>query len=100
MLLKEEIEKIEEEEESEEYNRRLSEIEGNIFGLYHRIAVIVEYIDNIKEVTTITEEQLKADEPHFREVAEVTALELKNLELTKKIKDLTKLLKEQKNEKK
>lgn len=49
MSLKEEIEKIEEEEELSEYNRRLSEIEKDIFGLYHRIAVIVEYIDKKEE---------------------------------------------------
>lgn len=46
MSLKEELAKIEEEEElTEVEEERLGEIEENIYGLYHQIKVIVEYID-------------------------------------------------------
>ena len=99
MSLKEEIAKLEEEEEEIEVEERLRGIQESIYGLYRRIGVIVEYIDDQKEVTTITEEQLKQDEQHFRERAWETAWQLKNLELIQKNKDLTKLLKEQENEK-
>ena len=99
MNLKEELAKLEKEEEEIEVEERLNGIQESIYGLYRRIGVIVEYIDNQKEVTTITEEQLTADEQHFKKRAREKALELKNLELNSKIKDLTKLLKEQENQK-
>lgn len=93
MTLKKEIGKIEEEEELGEYNRRLSEIEKNVFGLYHRIAVIVEYIDREtrKEEPTTEEQEI--------ETIRAKARELRSLALDLKIKDITKILKEQKNEK-
>lgn len=49
MRLKEELAKIEQEEESStEEEERLREIEANIYSLYRRIGVIVEYIDKEK----------------------------------------------------
>ena len=98
MNLKEELAKLEEEEQLTEVEDRLNGIQEIIYGLYRRIGVIVEYIDN-QEVTTITEEQLKQDEQHFREEGIRKAWELKALELAQKNKDLTKLLKEQENKK-
>jgi hypothetical protein len=104
MGLKREIAKLEQVEEMEEQTeeRRQAEqrsIDEKLVGLYRRINIIVEYIDNqTKEVTTITEEQLKQDEQHFRVEGIRKAWELKNLELVQKNKDLTKQLKEQENE--
>ena len=49
MSLKEELAKIEQEEESSTgEEERLREIEENIYSLYRRIGVIVEYIDKEK----------------------------------------------------
>ena len=96
MSLKEELAKIEIEEEEIEVEDRLSGIQESIYGLYRRIGVIVEYIDNqTKEVTTITEEQLRQDEQHFREEGIRKAWELKNLELNLKIKKMKEALKEE-----
>lgn len=103
MDLKEEIKKIEEEEEKNEDLERLRnwEIDGYIKGLYRRVDVIVEYIEkaeiagNAKETTTITEQQLREDEQHFRENAKEQAWELRNIELIQEIKELTKQLNKQ-----
>ena len=96
----EQVEEMQEEEELTEEMRQAEQrsIAEKVVGLYRRINIIVEYIDN-QEVTTITEEQLKEDEQHFREVGLRKAWELKAFKLTQKNKDLTKLLKEQENEK-
>lgn len=61
MSLKEELAKIEQEEESStEEEERLREIEENIYSLYRRIGVIVEYIDKqTREVTTIEDRYFK-----------------------------------------
>ena len=89
MSLKEELGKIEqEEEESTEEEERLREIEESIYGLYRRIAVIVEYID--KE-TRKEEQEIKT--------IRAKALKLRSLALDLKIKSITKILKEQENEK-
>jgi len=96
MGIKEELEKLEEEEAAEEQEEieqiREQETRDKIAGLYYRIDLIAEYIDNQKGVTTITEQQLKEDERHFRENAKEQAWELKNIELIQEIKELTKQL--------
>lgn len=98
----EQVEEMQEEEELTEERRQAEQrsIDEKVVGLYRRINIIVEYIDNqTREVTTITEEQLRQDERHFREEGIRKAWELKALELTQKNKDITKLLKEKENEK-
>ena len=90
----EEAEEMQEEEELTEEMRQAEQrsIGEKVVGLYRRISIIVEYIDN-QEATTIKEQQLR--EAEYRE----KGWELKALELDKKNKDITKLLKEQENEK-
>ena len=98
----EQVEEMQEEEELTEERRQAEQrsIDEKVVGLYRRINIIVECIDNqTREVTTITEEQLRQDERHFREEGIRKAWELKALELTQKNKDITKLLKEKENEK-
>ena len=99
MGIKEKLEKLEEEETAEEREEieqiREQETRDKIAGLYCRIDLIAEHIDNQKGVTTITEQQLREDEQHFREKAKEQAWELKNIELIQEIKELTKQLDEQ-----
>ena len=57
MRLKEELAKIEQEEESSTgEEERLREIEENIYSLYRRIGIIVEYID--KQTREVTKEKI------------------------------------------
>ena len=89
----EQVEEMQEEGELTEERRQAEQrsIAEKVVGLYRRINIIVEYIDN-QEATTIKEQQLR--EAEYRE----KAWELKAIELTQKNKDLTKLLKEKENE--
>ena len=93
MSLKEEIGIIEEEEEMRDVADlelvREQETRDKIAGLYHRIDVIVEYIDNQTKEETATEEyKIRAKE-----------LELRALELDLRIKKRVELLEDQGNEK-
>ena len=67
MSLKEELAKLEEEEQLTEEEDRLNGIQESIYGLYRRIGVIVEYIDktekNEKEPTI--EEQQRARKSEY-----------------------------------
>ena len=58
MSLKEELAKLEEEEQLTEVEDRLNGMQESIYGLYRRIGVIVEYTDK-KETKATTEEEME-----------------------------------------
>jgi len=84
MGLKEELAKLEQEEETE-VEERLSGIQESIYGLYRRIGVIVEYIDKqIKEDPMQQFETLRAKEMGLKNWH-------KNAKLNRRIRDSRRL---------